>query len=68
MRHAFGNTHRRAFELLGQLRPILSNSRIFGSDLVSLGMDKLIEEMFISEIEGTGAVRNTLKKYLDGNK
>ena len=52
----------------GQLRPILSNSRIFGSDLVSLGMDKLIEEMFISEIEGTGAVRNTLKKYLDGNK
>lgn len=52
----------------GQLRPILSNSRIFGSDLVSLVMDKLIEEMFISEIEGTGAVRNTLKKYLDGNK
>lgn len=48
----------------GQLKPILSNAAIFGSNLCQLGMDKLIEEMFVKEIAGKGAVRETLKEYL----
>jgi fructuronate reductase len=49
----------------GQLKAILSNETIFGSDLCALGMDKLIEEIFVKEIAGKGAVRATLKEYLD---
>lgn len=49
----------------GQLRPILANSAIFGSDLCKCGMSNLIEEIFIKEISGIGAVRATLKEYLD---
>ncbi len=49
----------------GQLKDILSNETIFGSDLCALGMDKLIEEIFVKEITGKGAVRATLKEYLD---
>lgn len=49
----------------GQLKAILSNAAIFGSDLCELGMDKLIEEIFVKEIAGKGAVRATLKEYLD---
>lgn len=48
-----------------QLKDILSNETIFGSDLCKLGMDELIEEIFIKEISGKGAVRATLKEYLD---
>ncbi len=49
----------------GQLKDILSNETIFGSDLCALGMDKLIEEIFVKEISGKGTVRETLKEYLD---
>lgn len=49
----------------GQLKAILSNETIFGSDLCALEMDKLIEEIFVKEISGKGAVRATLKEYLD---
>ena len=49
----------------GQLKDILSNETIFGSNLCVLGMDKLIEEIFVKEISGKGAVRATLKEYLD---
>lgn len=48
----------------GQIKDILANKNIFGSNLCELGMDKLIEEMFVSLISGKGAVRETLKKYL----
>lgn len=49
----------------GQLKDILSNETIFGSNLCALGMDRLIEEIFAKEIAGKGAVRATLKEYLD---
>lgn len=49
----------------GQLKDILSNETIFGSNLCVLGMDKLIEEIFVKEISGKGTVRATLKEYLD---
>jgi fructuronate reductase len=47
------------------LRPILSNENIFGCDLYKAGIGSKIEEMFREEIAGKGAVRNTLKKYLN---
>lgn len=48
----------------GQLREILSNEVIFGSDLVKVGLADRIEQMFVEEIAGVGAVRATLQKYL----
>lgn len=48
----------------GQLKPILSNANIFGIDLYEAGIGEKIEEMFIEEIAGKGAVRATLKKYI----
>lgn len=49
----------------GQLKPILSNPHIFGVDLYEAGIGELIEEMFVQEIVGVGAVRDTLRSYLD---
>jgi fructuronate reductase len=52
-------------ESLGdQLRPILSNAVLFGSDLVELGLGEKIEGMVREMLAGPGAVRATLKKYL----
>jgi len=48
----------------GQLREILSNEVIFGSDLCAIGLADRIEQMFLEELAGPGAVRATLKKYL----
>ncbi len=48
----------------GQLRPILANANIFGSDLCAIGLADKIETIFVEELAGKGAVRATLKKYL----
>ena len=48
----------------GQLKKILSNENIFGINLYEAGIGEKIEEMFLEEIAGTGAVRETLKKYI----
>ncbi len=48
----------------GQLREILNNAVIFGSDLTQTPLSELIEEMFVDMIAGKNAVRATLKKYL----
>ena len=48
-----------------KVRPILSNANIFGSDLYEAGIGELIEDLFKEELAGPGAVRATLKKYLD---
>lgn len=47
-----------------QLKPILSNSSIFGVDLYEIGLGKIIECYFAQLVEGKGAVRKTLKKYV----
>ncbi|HHV74923.1 MAG TPA: mannitol dehydrogenase family protein [Thermoanaerobacterium sp.] len=47
------------------LRPILSNKQIFGLDLYEAGLGEMIEGYFKELISDTGAVRNTLKKYLE---
>lgn len=48
----------------GQLKGILSNANIFGIDLYQAGIGELVEQMFVEEIAGRGAVRATLKKYI----
>lgn len=48
----------------GQLKPILSNANIFGIDLYQAGLGERIESIFVEELAGVSAVRNTLKKYL----
>lgn len=48
-----------------RLKPILSNTEIFGSDLYSVGLGEKIEGYFNEMIAGPGAVRATLNKYLN---
>ncbi len=48
----------------GQLKGILSNASIFGTDLVAAGLADKIEAIFVEELAGPGAVRATLRKYL----
>ena len=49
----------------GTLRPILSNDKIFAVNLYDVGLGEKIEAMFLELIAGKGAVRDTLKKYLN---
>ena len=49
----------------GNADGLLSNASVFGSDLVACGLSTKIESYLSEMIEGPGAVRNTLKKYLD---
>jgi len=47
-----------------KIKVILSNESIFGVDLYEIGLGEKIEALFIELMEGKGAVRNTLVKYL----
>ncbi|WP_096232002.1 mannitol dehydrogenase family protein [Thermoanaerobacterium sp. RBIITD] len=49
------------------LKPILSNEVIFGINLYSIGLGEKIENYFEELIAGKGAVRSTLRKYLNCN-
>lgn len=44
------------------LRPILSNERIFGVDLYSVGLGERVEQIFHRLLAGKGAVRKTLEE------
>lgn len=46
------------------LKPILSDEELFGVDLYKAGIGKKVEDIYIEEIGGKGAVRRSLKKYL----
>ena len=48
----------------GQLRPVLSNAEIFGTDLCACGLNQTIERMFVEMLAGKGAVREVLRKYV----
>jgi len=48
-----------------QLKGILSNPNIFGISLYEAGLADKVEAMFRQEIAGAGAVRATLKAYLN---
>lgn len=50
--------------LTDQLRPILSNTNVFGSDLYAAGIGEKIEDMVRQELAGPGAVRAALKRAL----
>lgn len=50
--------------LTDQLRPILSNANIFGSDLYAAGIGEKIEDMVRQELAGPGAVRAVLIHWL----
>lgn len=47
-----------------QLRPILSNERLFFTDLYKDGVGEKIESMFREMIAGPGAVKATIHKYV----
>ena len=50
--------------LKDQLKPILSNERLFFTDLYKDGVGEKIEDMFREMIAGTGAVQATIHKYV----
>lgn len=54
-----------AGDIHNRLKDILSNETIFGVDLYKTGLGEKVEGYFSEMIQGEGAVRNTLKKYLD---
>ena len=49
-----------------QLKPILSNERIFFTDIYKTGLGEKIETMFREMIAGPGAVKATVHKYVGG--
>ncbi|MDR2772628.1 MAG: mannitol dehydrogenase family protein [Elusimicrobiota bacterium] len=49
----------------GKLKPILSNTKIFQVDLYEVRLGERIEGYFKELIAGPGAIRKTLKKYLN---
>jgi len=49
----------------GQLKEILSDSSIFGIDLVAIGLSNKIEAMFVEMIKEKGSVRKVLEKYVN---
>ena len=49
-----------------QLKPILSNERIFLTDIYKTGLGEKIETMFRKMIAGPGAVKATVHKYVGG--
>lgn len=51
--------------LKDQLKPILSNERVFFTDLYKAGIGEKIEEMFREMIAGEGAVAATVHKYMN---
>ena len=51
--------------LEGKLADILSNRAVFGSDLTELGLAGKIEVMVRKMLAGPGAVRETLREYLN---
>ncbi len=50
--------------LKDQLKPVLSNERLFFTDLYKVGVGEKVEEMFREMIAGKGAVKATLHKYI----
>lgn len=47
-----------------QLQAILANEVIFGVNLVEAGLSETIEKMFVAQLQGVGAVRQTLREFL----
>lgn len=52
--------------VVGKLAPILSNEAIFGLDLTATPLAGKIEDLLRRELAGPGAVRETLRRTLEG--
>lgn len=52
--------------LRDQLKPLLSNERLFFIDLYAAGVGEKIEGMFREMIAGPGAIKATVHKYVSG--
>ena len=50
--------------LRDQLRPYLSNTQLFGIDLYTAGVGSKIEDMLRSMLEGPGACRSTVHRWM----
>lgn len=50
--------------LTDQLRPILSNEKVFFTDLYKAGLGEKIEGMFREMIAGKGSVKSTIHRYM----
>lgn len=48
----------------GQLKEILGNEHIFGVNLYEVGIANTIETLFVQQLSGVNAVRNTLERHL----
>ena len=48
----------------GKLKPILSNDKLFGVNLYSVGLGEKIEDIFKEMIAGKDVVQNVLNKYV----
>ena len=55
----------RVMDQLGRLDAILTNANLFGVSLVEAGLADKVTGMLRELLAGPGAVRATLKKYLD---
>ncbi len=64
-KHLSHVTFGRTDNISESLKPILCKSSIFGIDLYDAGIGGTVEKMFEEETSGKGAVRATLKKYLN---
>ena len=51
-------------EVKERLKPVLSNSKIFGVDLCQAGMAEKVCDYFVEMTAGKGAVRATLERYV----
>lgn len=51
----------------GKLSSILSNEALFGCNLVTVGLAQKVEDMLCAMLQGPGAVRSTLVKYLSNS-
>lgn len=47
-----------------KVAPILSDAKIFGSNLYEVGLGELVEQYFVDMLKGPGAIRETLHKAL----
>jgi fructuronate reductase len=54
-----------AAEIKAKVLPLLKNKAVFGVDLEEVGLADKVVDFFAQEIAGPGAVRATLKKYVD---
>ena len=53
-----------ATDVHSRLEKLFSDASIFGVNLYEVGLGELSEKYFVELIEGKGAVRETLKKYM----